>query len=699
MASVSSLDSDMRSLRLSKYTSSAANQVRAWIEETLGEKLPSGDLLDGLKDGVALCRLANLVLPAPGIKFKQSQMPFVQMENISHFLRACEMPPLSMPSHDRFLTVDLYENKDPAQVLQCLSAFSRVANSKDPSRFPTAIGGKRGGALSPVSTGVSGRNGTLGSIRGAQSMSSMKPSAAMPSARPISPTKTGGSATSSNADGLRSPGPISSWSKKTDQGSTAPAWNIHQYGYMGGASQGNQGISFGGRRQITTASPTVPSLAEKERRRKEKEAEEERLRQEAEEAERQRRLEREAEEERERVEEERKWEAETKRLREEERRRLDEQKRQWEEQERRWKAEEEARQREEAEMIKARPTSLADGRLNGQFLSQYQTDQTNGSPKQDEDTPEARRVKELEKQLEEARERERQYQLEREQRSRQEPPPLSQPARRIDSVDRPSSAKDSEASWAPDEREVLRQAAPQRSGPGSFRPLPTPASKPAEISTRPLPDPSRYQQKPEVTPQAPSPDVADDYTEAQLDNELEPPKQEDYSPKPSRAPAYPPKPRVLSRTMPVDETDYQSKPQAPNRTDQFLAQNRPPAFKRPATHQPAEMSSTLEEQSDRDRRVASQQATKAGGWASKSLLEREMERERERQKEWEVNQENTKNAARDTSQGTGANQSWSSAQYGFMGGDNQNRGSSTGSGIAMGGRRQIIGPRPQPGAR
>ncbi|PNS20344.1 Transgelin [Sphaceloma murrayae] len=652
MASVSSLDSDMRSLRLSKYTASAANQVRNWIEDTLGEKLQPGDLLDALKDGVALCRLANLVLPAPGIKYKQSQMPFVQMENISHFLKACELSPLSMPSHDRFLTVDLYENKDPAQVLQCLSAFSRVANGINPSRFPTTIDGRRSGALSPVSTGAAVRNGAPMSVRGAQSMSSMKPSAAMPSARPISPIKTGGSATSSNHDGIRSPGPISSWSKRTDQGNTAPAWNIHQYGYMGGASQGNQGILFGGRRQITTAAPTVPSLAEKERKRKEKAAEEERLREEAEEAERQRTLELEEEEERQRIEEERKWEAETKRLRDEERRRIEDQKRQWEEQERRWKAEEDARLEEEAELAKARPLSLVDGKQNGPLSSQHQADQTNGSPKQDEDTPEARRVKELEKQLEEARERERQYQLEREQRSRHEPPPLSQPAKRVDSLERPSSAKDSEASWAPDEREVLRHAAPPRSGLGSFRPLPTPVGN-SNDTTRPLPNPSDFK----------------------------------------------PKPRVSSRTVKLGSEEHRPEPAAPNRTEQFLEHNKPPPFQRPKTHQPSEISSTLEEQADKDRRIASQQKTKAGGWASKSLLEREMERERERQKEWEANQEATKNAPRDQTQGTGPNQSWSSAQYGFMGGDNQNKGSSTGSGIAMGGRRQIIGPRPQPGAK
>lgn len=56
MASVTSLDKDLHNMRLSRYTPQAANEVREWIEEILNERLPSGDLLDALKDGVTLCR-------------------------------------------------------------------------------------------------------------------------------------------------------------------------------------------------------------------------------------------------------------------------------------------------------------------------------------------------------------------------------------------------------------------------------------------------------------------------------------------------------------------------------------------------------------------------------------------------------------------------------------------------------------------
>lgn len=56
MASVTSLDKDLRKMRLEKYTPAAANEVRNWIESAIGERLPSSDLLEGLKDGVALCK-------------------------------------------------------------------------------------------------------------------------------------------------------------------------------------------------------------------------------------------------------------------------------------------------------------------------------------------------------------------------------------------------------------------------------------------------------------------------------------------------------------------------------------------------------------------------------------------------------------------------------------------------------------------
>jgi len=66
MASVSSLDKDMRKLRMDRYTPQAANEVRTFIEESLGERLPpSADLLESLKDGVILCKYGFLDVFSP----------------------------------------------------------------------------------------------------------------------------------------------------------------------------------------------------------------------------------------------------------------------------------------------------------------------------------------------------------------------------------------------------------------------------------------------------------------------------------------------------------------------------------------------------------------------------------------------------------------------------------------------------------
>ncbi|KAI9735979.1 MAG: hypothetical protein M1834_001445 [Cirrosporium novae-zelandiae] len=706
MASVSSLDKDLRNMRLAKYTPQAANQIREWIEEVLGQTLPSGDLLEALKDGVALCQLVNLAVGSPGVKFKRSAMPFVQMENISQFLHACQIEPLNLPPHDVFLTVDLYEAKDPAQVLQCLSSFSRRANALQPSKFPRVIGAKsKGGVVSPQSTGARGGRLTPAPVpmpdnsftrsRGASNVSNVSnpsPSTFDPTwksrAGAISPVKTGGSprsASPASGGGLASPrGNVSSWSKKVDENKTAPAWNIHQYGYMGGASQGNQGISFGARRQITTPGPQVPSLAEKERRRREQQAENDRLRVQAEEAEHKRRIERAAEEERTRIEEEKQWEEETQAQRERERKEAEEEKLRWEAEERRWKEEEEARLREEREAearvkhSRDRKRTTSDARLQGQFLSQYQAEQH--SHEDDERTAGRDRVKELERQLAEAKERERQYELERQgrsskprdksrtrSRSRPRPPPRVS-TEKLDLAPEAKARSRSRSRPPPaamdgpkdDERAFLAQSW------SSHNKKLTPPAPPK--SPRPLPDPTAL--KPPKTPPPPT------------------------SPRPLPDPAAytsPPRTKVAGVTQPQ------------NRTDKFLHAHPYKPSPKPATHFPAEMglTSTSEVDAENARRAASQQKTKAGGWASKSLLEREMERERERQKEWEESQKKTKELAvkgvgADGGEGTGEGQSWDVNQYGWIGGDNQNKGSSTGSGIGFGGRRQIIGPRPPP---
>ncbi|KAI4211468.1 MAG: hypothetical protein LQ351_005770 [Letrouitia transgressa] len=711
MASVTSLDKDLRNMRLGKYTLQAANEARAWIEEALGERIASGDLLDALKDGIstdlqAVCRLANLATGPPGVRFKESSMPFVQMENISHFLRACRAQPLNLQPHDIFQTVDLYEKKDPAQVLTCIGAFSRRANVINQNKFPSMIGSKlKPSVLSPESTGGHGSNSTLNSRpRGASntsatsSVTSTTPSVAVartsPSRLPeptrntvISGSKTGGSGAN-----------VSSWSKRADEGATAPAWNIHQYGYMGGASQGNQGISFGGRRQITTPAPKVPSLAEKERKRQEEEAEAERQRIKAEEAEVKRRIEREAEEERVRIEEEERWAEETKRQRDREKQKIEEEKRRWQDEERRWKEEEEARGREEqeAEQRLARERqqtrTKSDACLTGQFLSQYQAEQRQKprapSGEDVSRVADRKRVEELERELEQAREREAQYERERQERVRQDRQDRHNfegignalerevardhsrsSARRAE--DALLSRGDADDSWQADEREVLQRewikhqpepptAREETPPPQPPRPLPTPKAQedappqqlPRLLSTPKAEEPAPLQQPPRPLP-TPQPSKST----------------QQIAPFPTPSP---PPPSLPSRPLP-DPTTYT--PLAPSSSP-----TKPP--RSPFARRPNNQSSPS---------LSPARSPFPTAKPPSSLLQREMELERQRQQEWEEAQKESDQAASQRRKEGGfgpAGESWDAHQYGYLGGDSQNRG-----GPGLGGRRQLVGPR------
>jgi len=611
-------------------------------------------------------------------------MPFVQMENISHFLRACQSPPLHLQSHDIFQTVDLFDKKDPAQVLQCISAFSRRAHEAAPNRFSTAIGGKsKGSAMSPQSTGgYSGNNGYYARARGTSNSSAgssttpglpPRVSAGRNSPSRSSETSNGGLPTSPS-------GNVSSWSKRQDEGATTPAWNIHQYGYMGGASQGNQGITFGGRRQITMPAPNVPTLAGKERKRQESEAEAEKLRLQAEEAEQKRRTERAAEEERERIAEEERWAEETRKERDKEQRRIDDEKRRWKDEERRWQEEEEVRAKEEREAEvrlereRLSKRTVSDTRLQGQFLSQYKAEQQveqqeqrqlppKPSGEDPERTAERERVKELERQLEEAKERERQYERERQERiaaDRGRPQATAESNNRAPSRSRPlpttpapPQRSSDEESLQAGEREYLQQewtnhhttskpSAPQFSAPQQPpRPLPSPA---------PYQPPARSLNTPTTTLSQPPP----------------PPPPIEPSPRPLPNPT----PSLPTRPLPNPKT-YAPPSSTPPSTH--------PSPSKPPTSKPTPFAPKL----------------------PSSLLHREMELDRQRQQEWEEAQKATKAAAAtgpglqmDGAAGAGPGESWDVNQYGYLGGDSQNRGR---TGIGFGARRQIVGPRPEPG--
>ncbi|KAG9234173.1 hypothetical protein BJ875DRAFT_496054 [Amylocarpus encephaloides] len=724
MALVTSLDKDMRQLRMDRYTPQAAREVRSFIEDSLGERLQEGDLLESLKDGVALCKLVNLAAPN-ALRFKtRATMPFVKMENISLFLQACQSPPFNLQAHDVFLTVDLFESKDPAQVLQCLGSFSRAAHRIAPSKFPEPVGGKsRGGVMSPQRTGGRvGGGGGHGATRGRGNSDASNRSSdynSIAKAPPaLTPRKTGDSNSgrwSPTKKGTPiSPNSVSSWSKKADEGATSPAWNIAQYGYMGGASQGNLGVSFGGRRQITTAGPTVPSMAERVKMRKAKDAEEERVRQEADEAKRRELEEIRAERERAQLAEEAEAAKKQSAL-EADLQRIADERRRWDEEHERWRIEEERmnstpeieyeqRSRANSNEARRRLRVMSEEEKHGGMVSWYHSSTL--KPTDGNSEEERERIKDLERQLSEARERERIYELERKSRaihqsheaqeshdfsvrmkeealkarnrsrSRPRVPPRitsderpreepSESRNRSRSRPRIPPRTTSDEGWRKDEREYLRKQwkasnASEDQNPAlskSPRPLPEPTAAPRLLKnntgSRPLPDPAKY--------------------------------------------ATASKPAISKPIVPTPSSGNQT------RVASYLSANAPPVVVRPRTTYSNEIGgfdSTAERDAEDCRREDSQTKTKAGGWASKSLLEREMEMERQRQQEWEEGQKELKtktpSGAGVEGVGGGIGGKWDVNQWtGYTGGDGQNRGS---QGIGSG-RRQIVGPRPPPGGR
>lgn len=194
-ADVTSLDEDLRQLRENKFSADAVEDIKRWIfKSVLKESEPNDPLLQCLSDGTVLCRLANKLHEAisPGesnlIKWKHSNMPFVQMEQISQFLTFARQ--FGVPEDELFQTVDLFEEKDPAIVYQTLRSLSRYANKKKPDSYP---------------------------VIGPQ----------LATKRPRPPV-----------------------GKKPAHLKKGAGWSTSEYGYMNGASQRSEKIVFGQRRDV-----------------------------------------------------------------------------------------------------------------------------------------------------------------------------------------------------------------------------------------------------------------------------------------------------------------------------------------------------------------------------------------------------------------------------------------------------------------
>lgn len=669
-----------------------------------------------------LRRLVNLAV-SPGLKFKKSSTPFVRMENISNFLAACRSPPLSLLEHDIFLTVDLYERKDPAQVLQCLAAFSRRANAIHPTKFTRVIGPRD--------------KTTRQQEHDASTRSS--------------------SASSSLGDS----------NKNRDAGSTATprtsSNTISQYGYTGLVNQRKTGTAYGQRRDTFTTTTTPykssPKLFAFEETERQQWAHEDRKQLEAgryaEEAQRQREAEIELEEQRAKEDEQRRWAEETRKLRAEEtrsarkgrrrtlgretedQRSVEEARRRWQEKEREIERQMEMEKQQEHEQQlererldreeqveyerreRAREEKLEQERQiqaqeREEILQRQQQREAEEKEKlvrqrqMEAEEEEARLERQRQREVEEKEERlRRQRQWEAEEREgrlrwqRQREDEERKRRRELEELLEKERQKEEERFKAEEGRRLAREAEQEKQREratgdslrdsrlnGQFlsqyqatratpRRKPVPSIPPSDTPSQPTPESERVKQLERQLEEAKQREkLYQDQLQAQrtggsgipalknsgfdltqederltLRSEWQDYQQENrpigppqFSSRRSIAsPALPPR---TTRPLPDPVNHNASRtPQPQSRTDRFLKTNPPPLLPKVNTYSGNQFGTTAEVDAENSRRVASTQKTRAGGWASKSLLEREMERERQRQAEWEAEREGTKAAS------------------------------------------------------
>ncbi|GAU88026.1 hypothetical protein RvY_00798 [Ramazzottius varieornatus] len=110
----------------------AADEQHAlqWIFSILGEPVPQGRFEDILRDGTVLCRFMNKIRPDLLPKFSPSDQPAKQRENIGFFTQAAQA--MGVQGTDIFQTIDLYEQKDPVSVANCLSRLGGILQRDRP---------------------------------------------------------------------------------------------------------------------------------------------------------------------------------------------------------------------------------------------------------------------------------------------------------------------------------------------------------------------------------------------------------------------------------------------------------------------------------------------------------------------------------------------------------------------------------------
>jgi hypothetical protein len=107
------------------------SEAVSWLEAVTGAPLDGG-FPQGLKNGVVLCNLMNIIQPGAIPKFNAAPtMPFKKMENVTAAIKA--MRAFGLRENELFSTVDVIEEKNLRAVVICLTALGRMVQKKLPT--------------------------------------------------------------------------------------------------------------------------------------------------------------------------------------------------------------------------------------------------------------------------------------------------------------------------------------------------------------------------------------------------------------------------------------------------------------------------------------------------------------------------------------------------------------------------------------
>lgn len=126
------LTAEIKGKMAAKYDVDQEISARQWMEAVVGEPLEDQNIgaeafQRSLKNGQYLCKLGGII-GGSAIKTNTSKLAFKEMENVGKFLQFCEN--YGMAKTDLFQTVDLYEAQNVWQVVLCIHALGRKAQTK-----------------------------------------------------------------------------------------------------------------------------------------------------------------------------------------------------------------------------------------------------------------------------------------------------------------------------------------------------------------------------------------------------------------------------------------------------------------------------------------------------------------------------------------------------------------------------------------